>query len=115
MSQKFQIEAVLDGMRPLKDGSMSLTFHTNEVSKDQKVVLMDFYNSFGWLLFAANAFQENEAPKDSAKRDVGKSPSERLRSVIFVRWKQLGGHGDFEAYYRQRMEQHIDHEKQDLN
>ena len=112
---KFQVEAVLDGVTPLKDGGVSLRFHTNEVSKDQKVLLMEFYQSFGWLLFAANEHQESEIPKDTAKRDSGQSPSQRLRAVLFVYWKQLGGKGDYEAFYQQKIEQFIDHIKSNLN
>lgn len=112
---KFQIEAILDGVTPLKDGGVSLRFHTNEVSKDQKVTLMEFYQSFGWLLFAANEHQESEVPRELAKRDVGQSPSQRLRAVLFVYWKQLGSKGDFEAFYKQKMEFFIDKIKENLS
>lgn len=106
--QKFQIEAILDGVTPLKDGGVSLRFHTNEISKADKVTLMDFYQSFGWLMFAANEFQESEIPKSGAKPETGQSPSQRLRAVLFIKWKQQGGNGDFEAYYKQQMERFID-------
>lgn len=111
---KFQIEAILDGVTPLKDGGVSLRFHTNEVSKEDKVMLMEFYQTFGWLMFRANEFQEAEIPKENAKRDTGRSPSQRLRAVLFVLWKQGGGNGDFEAYYKQKIEQFIDKIKENL-
>lgn len=112
---KFQIEAILDGVTPLKDGGVSLRFHTNEATKENKVMLMDFYQSFGWLLFQANEHQENDIPKDRATRDVGKSPSQRLRAVLFVYWKQLGSKGDFEIFYKQKMEYFIDKIKENLS
>lgn len=111
---KFQVEAILEGVTPLKDGGVSLRFHTNEVNKDQKVMLMEFYQSFGWLLFSANEHQESEIPKDIAKRDSGQSPSQRLRAVLFVLWKQMGEQGDFEAFYTQKMEAFINKVKDNL-
>lgn len=113
--QKFQIQAILDGVTPRKDGSATLRFVTNEVSKADKVMLMDFYQSFGWLMFAANEFQESDIPKDSAHRDTGQSPSQRLRGVLFVKWSQSGGNGDFEAYYKQQVERIIDKVKETLS
>ena len=111
---KFQVEAILEGVTPLKDGGVSLRFHTNEVTKDQKVMLMEYYQTFGWLLFGANEHQESDMPKEMAKRDSGQSPSQRLRAVLFVLWKQLGGTGEFEAFYSQKMEQFIDKVKDNL-
>lgn len=114
MAQTFQKEAILEGVTPRKDGSMTLRFVTQEITKSEKVDLMEFYQSFGWLLFSANKFQESEIPTEVAKQKTGKSVSERLRAVIFIRWKQLGAKGDFEAYYKQRMERYINQEKEEL-
>lgn len=111
---KFQVEAILEGVQPLKDGGVSLRFHTNEITKPQKVELMDYYQSFGWLLFSGNEHQENDIPKEMAKRDIGQSPSQRLRAVLFVYWKQLGSKGDFEAFYKQKIEYFIDKIKENL-
>lgn len=112
---KFQIEAILDGVTPRKDGSATLRFVTNEVSKADKVMLMDYYQSFGWLMFAANEFQESEIPKENAKRDAGLSPSQRLRNVLFVKWRDSGGNGDFQTYYDQQVERFIDKVKETLD
>lgn len=112
---KFQVEAILEGVTPLKDGGVSLRFHTNEVTKAQKVELIEYYQSFGWLMFAANEHQESDIPKDNAKRDGGKSPSQRLRACLFVYWTQLGRKGDFEAFYDQQLEKVINKVKENLD
>lgn len=112
---KFQIPAILDGVTPRKDGSMTLRFVTNEVSKADKVQLMEFYSTFGWLLFSANIFDETDVPKELAKRDTGQSPSQRLRAVLFVYWKQLGSKGDYQAFYDQKMEKFIEAIKSNLD
>lgn len=41
------------------------------------------------------------------KIDDGKSPSQRLRAVLFVWWEQKGRPDDFEVFYRMKMEQLI--------
>lgn len=112
--KKFQVEAILEGVTPRKDGGVSLRFVTNEVTKDDKVMLMEFYQSFGWLMFKANEFQESEIPTEQAKHDVGTSPSKRLKSVLFVYWKQQGENGDFDVFYKQKMEQFIEAVKNNL-
>lgn len=41
--------------------------------------------------------------------DDGKSPSQRLRSVMFIWWEQQGRPGeDFEQFYRMKMERVIE-------
>lgn len=111
----FQIEAILEGVTPLKDGGVSLRFHTNETTKDNKVLLMEYYQSFGWLLFQQNNFQTGDIPKDTAKRDSGQTPSQRLRAVLFVLWTQLDKPGEFEVFYNQKMETFINRVKENLS
>ena len=42
------------------------------------------------------------------KIETGKSAASRLRAVIFLLWEQEGKQGDFEVYYRMKMEKLID-------
>jgi hypothetical protein len=45
----------------------------------------------------------------------GKSPSQRLKAVLFVLWKQLGEReNDFDVFYRLEMEKLIDNIKEKL-
>lgn len=111
----FQIPAILDGVSPLKDGGLSIRFHTNEASKEDKVTVMEFYQNFGWLLFSG---KENvDIPMEDIRRDTGgKSPSQRLRSVLYVLYKQSGKLDiTFEEYYSQKMEFVINRFKENLD
>ena len=45
---------------------------------------------------------------------VSKSPCQRLHSVLFLCWKKRG-EGDFDTYYRKRMERILDHLKKELH
>jgi hypothetical protein len=58
------------------------------------------HNAFGWLVFGP---QEQELPTEKIEEE-GLSPSERLRSRIFVFWKKKIGEGDFDTWRKQQLE-----------
>lgn len=109
-----QIPATLTGFSSRSDGSAGIRFATQELSAEDFSLLKDNLNQFGFVLFAPNPFKPSDVPKETAE-DKNKTPSKRLRAVIFIEWKQLGKEGDFEDYYRQKMEKIIDHLKSKLD
>ncbi len=114
-----QLPATFDGLSSLKDGSFNLKFNTNEISGDQFAILKEYLQKFGWLLFKPSdeSFVQSEVPEyDPALHDEKKSPSERLRAVLFLRWKNTAPEtrGDWDAFYKQRIEMYINHEKEKL-
>ena len=58
------------------------------------------------MAFRPNQFSVDDLPKEAAE-DKNKTPSKRLRAVLFVLWKQRGEHGDFEVWYREQIEKII--------
>lgn len=109
----FQVPAILDGVTPRKDGGVSLRFVTNEVTKEQKVNLMEFYQSFGWLQFSDQAI--HTIPRESPTREAGvKTPSQRLRSTLFVLWQDKYSDQPFDPWYEQQMNKIIERIKQEL-
>lgn len=100
-------EMILTSASTRVDGSLSLRFSTNELSVDEKVAILELQNQVIEVLLQ---------PKDS--KPVGlkefknkfeeKSPSARLRAVLFVLWKETDGTGEFEDFYRRRMNSIID-------
>lgn len=109
----FQIPATLEGISTLKDGGMSVRFHTNEMSNYNKTKLMGFSNSFGWLLFSEKAI--HDLPAEAPRREAGvKTPSQRLRASLFVLWQQKYGDQPFDPWYEQQMEKIINKVKEQL-
>ena len=108
-----KLQAILDGYSPRKDGSMTLRFATQDITPEQKFLIMEAYQQFGWLVFKEKELQESDIPKADPD-DTSKSPSQRLRSVLFVLWKQGNQLDSFENFYRQQMEKYIDHVKSKL-
>lgn len=103
----FQVEATVDGVAPLKDGGMSVRFHTNEIKNArQKTKLIDFYGAFGWLQFSNQSI--HTVPDQPAYREAGaKTPSQRLRNSLFVVWKNRYSDQPFDPWYEQQMEKII--------
>jgi len=111
----FQAPAILTRVGTLSDGGLSLNFHTQELSNEEKALLMEYNQKYGWLLFKENIFEEVEIPKDNAPSDEQKSPSQRLRAVVFLLSKQKGILPEkFEEYYRKIMEGFINNVKDKL-
>lgn len=44
-----------------------------------------------------------------------KSPSQRLRAVLFVLWEQRGSKGEFEEFYKESIERVIKRIKEELD
>lgn len=112
----FQVPAVLDGVSTLKDGGLSVRFHTQEVNNEQKIAVMNFMAQFGWLLFSSQE-HDDELELDKIRKDTGgKTPSQRLRGVLYIEYQQSGKQDlTFEQYYAKRMEQFIGYVKQNLS
>lgn len=111
---KFQAPAILTSVSYTKDGGVRLGFTTNEMSDEDKLIIAKFFQKFGFVLFKSNEFTVEDIPKEDAE-DTSKTPSKRLRAVLFLMWKQTGEKGDFETYYRTQVEKVIEHLKNKLD
>jgi hypothetical protein len=101
-----KLPAILVGFSSHADGGAGIRFTTNELMGEDYVNLAGHKGKFGWLIFNENEVQDEDIPKMEAEET--KTPSQRLRAVLFVLWKQEGSKGNFEDYYRSRMEKLID-------
>ena len=110
----FKVPAILTGFSSKSDGSSSVRFGTQELSDNDFLTLKKHHGKFGWLLFSENEIDLKDLPKEQAE-DKNKTPSKRLRATLFVLWKQEGEQGDFDAYYRMKVEKLIDFVKSKLD
>jgi hypothetical protein len=92
------------------DKSYALTFITRELTGKDASTLLDELLNEGHLLYSPNDDIEfKDIPKEPAETGLNnKTPSQRLRAVLFVRWEQLGKKGSFDDFYKRNMEQLID-------
>lgn len=112
------LQVCLESYRPRKDKSFTLTFSTQELSTETVVDIATLHNQNGVLYFAQKDTLSLEEVKmiDEIDIDIGvKSPSQRLRNVLWVLHEQLGGNKDnFKDFYMQQIERFITQTKQKL-
>lgn len=113
-----QFSAQIDTVRTLKDGGLKITIETQELHSDEKTILFDFANKQIWALFKAIEPRAEEIdiiePATEFKSD--KSPSQRLRAVLFRYYEQnYSNQKTFNEFYAQIMEKIINRYKDKLN
>lgn len=109
----------LDSVRRKKDKSISLTFITCTEQTSEELMEMDKLTDQSGVLYfksAGTLIQQEVDELDNVDIELeGKSKSQRLRSVLFVYWKQLGEQGDFKEFYSIQMEKFIEGIKSKLD
>lgn len=109
------IPAILNSISHTTDGGLRLGFLTNEMTAEQKLEMVRLHQQFGYLLFQPNSINATDIPKEDAE-DKTKTPSKRLRAVLYVLHTQQGGKKeDFETFYRTKTEEIIEHFKGKLD
>lgn len=114
---KILLPAQINPPRLRKDGSASISLDTRELTAEEIFTIMSLRHAEGWLCFAPN---ENDIviPEDNAEVDE-KSPSERLKNVLFVWYKQEFDKGKFiglfDSFRKEKMEQIIEGVKKKLD
>lgn len=102
-----RVAAIFKSYHPLVDGSMTLSFQTQEVDRDLKESIFDLHRQFGWLLFSPNDIQPNMVPSDEAMPHSDISPSKKLKNTIYALYIELGspyGKSGFQKFYEERVE-----------
>lgn len=101
-----------------KDGSAKLTFDTRELTAEEIFTIMSLRHTEGWLCFSPNN-DDLDVPEEKAQVDGEKSPSERLRAVLYVWYKQETDAGRFvglfDTFKKEKMEKIIEGVKSKLS
>ena len=114
------INAILESFRSLKDKTLKLSFETNKPTPEQLNQIAVNSQKYGYLVFSGNQLTPEQLESiDKAKNDLydsSKSPSKRLRSVLYV-WfeKDKKGFKTFEDFYLHQMERVINNVKEKLD
>lgn len=104
--RNIQLSGILSSFSTKVDGGASLRFSTQELSDTDILELKRSQGQFGWVLFSPNRFSVEDIPREIAE-DKNKTPAKRLRNTLFVLFEQNGSKGDFEVFYREKMEKII--------
>jgi hypothetical protein len=111
-----ELPVTLDSATRKKDRSVSLRFTTLfEVNHEDFGIIDNYHQTAGHLLFKANKFESDEVPTDDVSTDL-KTPSQRLRAVLYVYHMQTNGDpAKFREFYDSTMEKYIIKVKEQLD
>jgi hypothetical protein len=112
MSKLIVLPAFLKTFRTLVDNSVSIVFETQELVPDNYGTLGYAQGKSGVLVFKPDVDKLSKSELETIKmvdvrvmdEDKSKTPSQRLRSVLFILFKQDNkGFPDFDSYYINKM------------
>lgn len=104
---------ILGRVSTRSDGSLTLSFSTPELTPDEKVAFMEVQNTNLKMLLQPEDNEPAELKEVKGQFET-KTPSQRLRAVLYIHWKQASGEGEFEDHYRRQMDQIINQFKNKL-
>lgn len=107
------VQSIFTSFASKADKSLSFRGTTPELSSAEKCALMDFQGLNVRLLIEPMDYPSDGKMEVKSLLET-KTPSERLRAVLFVAWKQEGEKGVFADYYRTKMEHFINDVKSNL-
>lgn len=108
-----RLECQLTGFSSRADGSLGFRGCTPELSAEEKVVLMELQGLLLELLIIPKDEKDAELVEVKGEIDC-KSPSQRLRAVLFVYFKEQQKRGlkeTFDTFYSRHVEKLIEYVK----
>ena len=123
MKKIFTAPGVISKIVTMADRTIRVQVDCQEMNPDEEVVILQARNKLGWFLFGESEIIEEDIKlpdyRPVEKRD--KTPSQRLRAVLWRLWEQKGKKDiygqpcDSDTYYRQIMESLIGKYKEMLD
>lgn len=113
MSKAITCEVQITGCSTRTDGSLSVRLATPELDVGEKAAFMELQGVN--LKMLLQPMQEEPVELKDVKQEFqNKTPSMRLRACLYVCWAQAEKPGEFEDFYRHKMESIIQEVKKHL-
>lgn len=112
------LSCMIQGLSSLKDGSVKIVLETQEMSPAKIGELFTLRNQIAVVYISPKTISKREMDQVNAidPEFKGKTPSQRLRAVLFLNWEHDNeGYKDFELFYRSKMESIITTYKSNLD
>ena len=119
MPKLFQTPAIIDKISTLVDGGCKLSISTQELAPDEMTSLFSLKNKEGWFLFKESVIKESDVDKIPDEPDVriekrDKTPSQRIRAVIYRLWETTNKSKTADEFYKYYMDKLIEKIKEKL-
>lgn len=108
------MQAIIEGIRARKDRSLGVSFTTPELTAEEKAIIFELQNqNVKMVITPTDAEQLEDHVVDTDLNQ--KTQSQRIRSVLFILWKQNPQGLEFADYYKDKTEQYIDFLKKKID
>lgn len=117
----FSAPGTIQSIRTLKDRGAQVLFTTRELGAEDMASLFSFHLKEGVMAFKEEQFADQELIDLNVKSSYAslpeqKTPSQRLRAAFYRLWEQQNKPGgEFEPYYRAKIESIITQIKEKLS
>lgn len=109
------LSAQLTKVASKADRTYNLQFNTQELGGEYSAELMGEIMNQVWLVIARSGDDVPQAPEGTPEDMIARTPSQRLRAIYYLLWKQSNSTTDFDSYYATCMERIIDQLKEQIN
>jgi len=108
-----QLPGELRSFRTLVDGSVSIQFETQELAPEAFVQLAVARGNYGWITFTTSKIppDEMDIPEIEPEFKSDRTPSQRLRGVLYVVHQETNPSIAFNAFYQSEVNKIIEHYK----
>lgn len=111
------LNTIIDKITTLKDQSLKITLESQELQPEEMAALFELRNKYVYTALDEAPINPDDLdikePMKEFKTD--KTPSQRLRAVLYRYWEQNKPTEDFDSYYKRKMEEIINYIKDKLN
>jgi len=119
MKKTVIFEGGVNKVGTLADGSLSINIHTQELTDETMMRVFNLRKKPGMVLISSGDITKQEIDAvENFTSDFefnGKTPSQRLRSVLYKVWEQSSQDFDFPIWYESQMERIINKYKATLD
>lgn len=122
MSQEKQIIVSFPGeikkVETLVDRGLSIKLHTQEMQEEDIAMMFKIKGLLGYFLFKSAPITQDDVatiPEEVREFKNDRTPSQRLRAVIYRLWEQTGKNGEgFLEFYSRHVDKLVDQYKEML-
>lgn len=118
MNSGILLACQVENIASRRDGTIKIVLGTQELSQSKAGELFGLQNKIACAYISPKDTipQKELSQVDEMEPDLpGKSPSNRMRNVLFLLWKQdQEGYKEFDPYYRSKMEVFIENLKNNI-
>lgn len=99
-----KVPAMVSKVETMSDGGMKVIVQTQELTPNDKAILMDYHQKYGWFCFSVTDIEQSDIPDEPIEFEGQKTLSLQLRNVLFRLFEAQGGKPEeFEAYRQKVM------------